>query len=118
MAANTIGAEISSDPEHMKRADAFRKMINPERVVPMVTFLASRRCDFTHRNFAACAGRYSRVFVGLGEGWLAPDQGHPSAEDIDANIDRIGATERFTTPNSLFDEVAEVCALRGVSMRG
>jgi NAD(P)-dependent dehydrogenase (short-subunit alcohol dehydrogenase family) len=117
MAENTIGAEISGDPEHLKRANPFRKLIEPERVVPMVTYLASRRCGFTHRNFAACAGRYSRVFVGLAEGWLAPDLSHPSAEDVEEHIGRICATEQFTIPNSLFDEVAEVCALRGITAR-
>lgn len=114
MAENTKGSEISGESEQLRKAKVFRKLINPEYVVPMVTFLASSQCTFTHHNFAACAGRFSRVFVGLTEGWLAADQGHPAAEDIDANIDRICATQQFTIPNSLFDEVAEVCALRGV----
>jgi NAD(P)-dependent dehydrogenase (short-subunit alcohol dehydrogenase family) len=114
MAENTQGADISGEPEQLKLANPFRKLIDPEHVVPMVTFLASRKCTFTHRNFAACAGRYSRVFVGLAEGWLAADRRHSAAEDIDANIEQICATQQFTIPNSLFDEVAEVCARRGV----
>jgi NAD(P)-dependent dehydrogenase (short-subunit alcohol dehydrogenase family) len=49
----------------------FTDIIDPDLVPPMVVFLASRACQFTHRNYSACAGRYARVFIGVGEGWLA-----------------------------------------------
>jgi hypothetical protein len=45
------------------------KLIGPEKVVPIATYLASRACASSHRNYSACAGRYARVFVGLGDGW-------------------------------------------------
>ena len=67
------------------------RAIKPELVVPLVAFLASRACDFTHRNYSACAGRYARVFVGLGEGWLAEPDSHPSADDIAAHLAEISA---------------------------
>src|SRR5829696_9244587 len=49
----------------------FLDMIKPELVTPMVVYLASRACDFSHRNYSAIGGRYARVFIGLARGWLA-----------------------------------------------
>ena len=66
MVAETVGDADQSSP-----SPAFLKAIEPELVVPLVVFLASRTCGLTHHNFSACAGRFARVFVGLGEGWLA-----------------------------------------------
>jgi NAD(P)-dependent dehydrogenase (short-subunit alcohol dehydrogenase family) len=43
-------------------------LIGPDKVVPIVTYLASRACESSHQNYSACAGRYARVFVGLGDG--------------------------------------------------
>jgi len=80
-----------------------------------VVFLASRACDFTHRNYSACAGRYARVFVGLSAGWLADAETEPAAEDILAHLDEISATEKFIVPDSIVDEVLEVCDRLGIS---
>jgi hypothetical protein len=77
--------------------------------VPIVVFLASRACQFTHRNYSAGAGRYARVFVGLGEGWLAPAGSKPTADDIEAHLGEVAATEPFTVPTTIFDEIAELC---------
>jgi hypothetical protein len=84
-------------------------------VVPMVVFLASGACTFTHQNFSACAGRFAPVFIGLGEGWVATG-GPPTAEDIDAHMTEIAATERFTVPGSIFDEVADVCTRLDIAL--
>jgi NAD(P)-dependent dehydrogenase (short-subunit alcohol dehydrogenase family) len=65
MVTETIG-----DPKALEET-GFTKVINPELVVPIVVFLASRSCEFTHQNYSACGGRFARVFVGLGDGWLA-----------------------------------------------
>src|SRR4029450_3154742 len=58
------------DPEYLEES-GFLKAIQPELVVPIVVFLASRACEFSHHNYSACAGRFGRVFVGLGAGWVA-----------------------------------------------
>ncbi len=113
MVEQTDGSAVTGESAEAGGDNPFRQMIAPELVVPMVTFLASKACTFSHRGYAACAGRYSRVFVGLAEGWLSPNGSRPAAEDIAANIDAISATETHSMPNSLFDEVAEVMALRG-----
>jgi hypothetical protein len=89
--------------------------IRPELVVPLVTFLASNACTFSHRNYSASAGRYARVFAGLTEGWLADADSQPTAEDIEAHLEQMSSTEKFIVPASIVDEVLEVCERRGVS---
>ena len=112
MVEQTDGSAVTGKGTQSDGDNPFRRMIAPELVVPMVTFLASRACTFSHRAYAACAGRYSRVFVGLAQGWLSPSGSTPTAEDIHDNIDAVSATESFTIPNSLFDEVKEAIGLR------
>lgn len=109
MVTETVG-----DPKALE-AMGFMKVIKPELVVPMVTFLASRDCDLTHHNFSACGGRFARVFVGLGEGWLADPGRQPTAEDIAAHLSDVTATEPFTVPGSIFEEVFGICERLGVS---
>lgn len=106
MVTETIG---EADPE-----DPFLKAIAPELVVPMVTFLASRACQFTHQNFSACAGRFARVFVGLGDGWLDEPGHQTAAEDIQAHLDRIQATDPYIVPASIVDEVIDITTRLGL----
>jgi NAD(P)-dependent dehydrogenase (short-subunit alcohol dehydrogenase family) len=93
----------------------FLRAIEPGLVVPLVVYLASRACAATHHNYSACAGRFARVFVGLAEGWPAPPGTVPTAEDIAAHWDAVSATDPYTVPTSIFDEVAEVCRQLGIS---
>ncbi|OBJ01346.1 SDR family NAD(P)-dependent oxidoreductase [Mycobacterium sp. 1465703.0] len=109
MVSETVG------DEKFLAESGFMQAIRPELVVPLVTFLASTACTFTHRNYSAAAGRYARVFVGLAEGWLADVASPPTAEDIEAHLEQISSTEKFIVPASIVDEVLEVCARRGVS---
>lgn len=109
MVTETVG------DEKFLAESGFMRAIRPELVVPLVTFLASRACTFTHRNYSACAGRYARVFVGLTEGWLADAGADPTAEDIEAHLDAMSSTDSFIVPSSIVDEVLEVCDRRGIS---
>ncbi|OBF59508.1 short-chain dehydrogenase [Mycobacterium sp. 852002-53434_SCH5985345] len=109
MVTETVG------DEKFLAESGFMQAIRPELVVPLVTFLASSACTFTHRNYSAAAGRYARVFVGLSEGWLADAGSQPTAEDIQTHLEEISSTERFIVPTSIVDEVLEVCERRGVS---
>ena len=106
MVFETTGADI---PE-----EGFIGAIKAELVVPVVTFLASRNCTFTHHNISAGAGRYARVFVGLPDGWVAPDGTEPTAEDIEAHLAEITATDPYTVPASIVDEVLQICSRRGI----
>lgn len=98
-------ALIGPDPEI---ARGLLDRIRPELVAPLVVYLASRSCQVSHQAFSAFAGRYARVFVGLAEGWYAGADRVPSADDVAANFDRIGAPEPYSIPGSIFDEVGEV----------
>src|SRR6185437_16067728 len=48
MVTETVG------DEKFLAESGFMRAIRPELVVPLVVFLASRACDFTHRNYSAC----------------------------------------------------------------
>jgi len=109
MVTETVG-----DPKALE-AMGFMKVIKPELVVPMVTFLASRDCDLTHQNFSACGGRFARVFVGVGEGWLADPESEPTADDVAAHLSEVTATEPFAVPGSIFEEVFAICERLGVN---
>ena len=112
MVTETVG-----DPKALEET-GFLKIIQPELVVPVVAFLASRACEFTHQNYSACAGRFARVFVGLGEGWLAEPDSNPTADDVATHLSEVSATEPFTVPGSIFEEVFAVCERLGVNVFG
>src|SRR6185369_8515227 len=61
--------ELVGERDDIEPEPGFLHAIEPELVVPAVVYLASRNCELTHHNFSACAGRFARAFVGLGEGW-------------------------------------------------
>jgi NAD(P)-dependent dehydrogenase (short-subunit alcohol dehydrogenase family) len=109
MVTETVG-----DPEALKQI-GFLDVIKPELVVPMVVFLASRACEFSHQNYSACAGRFARVFVGLGQGWFAEKDCNPTADDIQAHLSEVSATAPFSVPGSIFEEVFAVAAQLGVT---
>ena len=109
MVTETVGGE------RVAAQSAFLRAIDPELVVPIVVFLASRACGFTHRNYSAGAGRYARVFIGLGEGWLAEPGSKPTADDVAAHLAEVSATEPFSVPASIFDEVAEISGRLGIT---
>jgi NAD(P)-dependent dehydrogenase (short-subunit alcohol dehydrogenase family) len=107
MVTETIG-ELPEDSE-------FLHAIDPQWVVPIVTYLAGKACDVSHHNYSACAGRFARVFVGLAEGWLAERGKPPTAEDVAAHLAEVTATEPFTIPGSIFDEVAGIVSRLGLT---
>jgi NAD(P)-dependent dehydrogenase (short-subunit alcohol dehydrogenase family) len=109
MVTETIGGDQAAAD------NPFLQAIDPKLVVPMVTFLASRACEFSHQIYSACAGRYARVFIGLADGWLAPSGSTPTADDIQKHLDEVSSIEPFMVPSSIFDEVAGVCTRRGIA---
>jgi NAD(P)-dependent dehydrogenase (short-subunit alcohol dehydrogenase family) len=109
MVTETIGGE------EVAARSPFLRAIDARLVVPIVVFLASRACELTHHCYSAGAGRYARVFVGLGQGWLADPDSGPTAEDVARHLDQVSATEPFSVPASIFDEVTEICARLGIA---
>jgi NAD(P)-dependent dehydrogenase (short-subunit alcohol dehydrogenase family) len=110
MVTETVG-----DRDQLPEESSFLHAIDPELVVPVVVFLASAACELTHQNYSACAGRYARVFVGLGDGWLAKPGSKPTADDVASHVDEISAPEPFTVPSSIIDEVAGICDRLGIT---
>ena len=110
MVTETVG-----DREQFGGELPFLDAIEPELVVPIVVFLASRDCDITHHYFSACAGRFSRVFVGQAHGWVAQN-GEPSADDIASHWAEVMTQEPYSVPESIFDEVAETCSIVGIPL--
>jgi NAD(P)-dependent dehydrogenase (short-subunit alcohol dehydrogenase family) len=95
---------------------AFYDAIRPEIITPLVIYLASRECTLSHRAIAACAGRYSRVFAGYGDGWLSEAGSTPSAEDLAERVARLDSTDGFFVPESSLDETIAVCRQRGIDL--
>ena len=110
MVTETVG-----DQEQSLVQSPFLQAIEPELVVPMVVFLASRDCTLTHQNYSACAGRYARVFAGLAAGWLAERGSNPTADDVAAHLAEVSATGSFTIPASIVDEVLDICVQLGLT---
>jgi hypothetical protein len=81
----------------------------------MVVFLASEACQLTQHVFTAGASRYSRVFLGLTHGWVAPQNQVCATEDIAAHIGEITDTAQFTIPQSLADEIDQLVARVGLA---
>ena len=109
MVTETVG------DEKFLAESGFMRAIRPELVVPLVTFLASRPARSPTATTRPCAGRYARVFVGLSEGWLADADSEPTADDIEAHLEQVSATDKFIVPSSIVDEVLDVCDRRGIS---
>jgi NAD(P)-dependent dehydrogenase (short-subunit alcohol dehydrogenase family) len=86
------------------------KHLDPEYVTPLVAYLCSEQCELTHEIFDVGAGRYARIFVGMGKGWLAPKGVHPTPEMIAANLGAIRETEGYTIPDSIAGEMGAVAA--------
>jgi len=106
--------ETVGDRDELEPDPGFLHAIEPEMVVPIVVYLASRANALTHHNVSACAGRFGRVFVGLGDGWVADAGVTPTADDVTAHLAQITSTEPAIIPASIFDEVTRVCAQLGI----
>ena len=93
-----------------------KDLIAPDKVVPMVTYLASRACESTHQNYSALAGRYGRVFIGLGDGWMAEKDVTATADDIAEHFAQVSETESYSIPGSIYEELFAVTDRLGVKL--
>jgi NAD(P)-dependent dehydrogenase (short-subunit alcohol dehydrogenase family) len=73
-------------------------MFAPEFIAPMVAYLVSEECPYSHEIFNVGAGRYSRIFIGSAPGWNAPAGTTPSVEDIRSQLDTIRSIEGYKIP--------------------
>ena len=78
--------------------------LDPEFVTPLVSYLCSEQCELSHEIFDVGGGRYARIFIGMGPGWVAPKGGAPSVEELAANFEEVRNTDDFSIPQSIADE--------------
>lgn len=81
-------------------------------VTPMVLWLASENSQASHAIYSATAGRFSRVFIGAGQGWLSDYDNPPAPEDIAQHIEQIDDPAGFAVPGSMFEEFNPIVAAR------
>jgi NAD(P)-dependent dehydrogenase (short-subunit alcohol dehydrogenase family) len=75
-------------------------MFAPEFIAPMVAYLVSEGCEYSHEIFNVGAGRYSRIFIGSAPGWNAPEGTTPSVEEVRDELSTIFSTEGYKVPAS------------------
>jgi NAD(P)-dependent dehydrogenase (short-subunit alcohol dehydrogenase family) len=74
----------------------------------MAVYLASEECELNGEAFTSGFASYSRVFTGIGEGWIAPEPLAVSAETIREHLDEIRDISSFTTPKWTGEELEGV----------
>jgi NAD(P)-dependent dehydrogenase (short-subunit alcohol dehydrogenase family) len=95
-----------------ERSQHFVEGMKPEFVAALACYMASRQCDSSQNMFSVLGGKYSRLFVGLTEGWYVPGPDAPSCEDVLGHLDRINDTSHFSVPMSGLDEMDTVLMAR------
>ena len=86
--------------------------MHPSFVASLATYMASDRCTTSQNMYSVLGGKYSRIFVGLTEGWYHPGAVAPSAEEIAGHIPQIDDRSRYDVPRSGLDEMDTVIALQ------
>lgn len=88
------------------------KNTGPDRIAPMVLFLASKACNVSGKAYSAGGGRFGQVFIGVADGWLAPDGSNVTPEDIEAHFGEIEDTSHHEIPPTAYDEMRLIDVLR------
>lgn len=78
-------------------------VFDPAYIAPLVAYLCSEECEYSHDVFNVGAGRYARIFVGSAPGWKAPAGKPPTVEEIRDNRAKIHATDGFKVPYQAVD---------------
>lgn len=85
--------------------------LHPEFVTPLALYLVSQDCELTHEVFSVGAGRYSRAFVGVSEGWFSGKGNVPSIEDVAGHIDEVCDLTKHIVPDNAQGELAVLVPL-------
>jgi NAD(P)-dependent dehydrogenase (short-subunit alcohol dehydrogenase family) len=114
--ALTPGAVASNIPDQQENAARYtRKAVvlgdwrwDPANISALVTYLCSSQCDYSGEAFSSVHGRYARVFVGVADGWIAPDKDSVHAESVAAHVGEIRDLSSQSVPMWLFEEMRDV----------
>jgi NAD(P)-dependent dehydrogenase (short-subunit alcohol dehydrogenase family) len=77
--------------------------LGPEKVSPVVAFLAHESCELSGETLSVGGGRVARVFLGVTRGYL---NGELTAEDVRSHLDEIFDATGYQVPGSSKDEIA------------
>jgi NAD(P)-dependent dehydrogenase (short-subunit alcohol dehydrogenase family) len=77
--------------------------MEPELVAPMVAFLAHEDCDVSGEIYLAGAGRFARIFIASTEGYVHPQPGRPTIEDVADHWESINDEAGYYKPADLMD---------------
>ncbi|ETK31951.1 SDR family oxidoreductase [Microbispora sp. ATCC PTA-5024] len=81
----------------------FESRFTPERISPLVAYLAHESCPVSGEVFSVGAGRVARVFVAEGPGWRTDDL---TVEAIRDNWDAVMAEQPYLQPTALGEQAA------------
>jgi NAD(P)-dependent dehydrogenase (short-subunit alcohol dehydrogenase family) len=95
-----------------ERSRHYAEGMKPEFVAALAGYMASRQCNTSQNMYSVLGGKYSRLFVGLTEGWYVPGGEAPTSEDILAHLSEIDDISRFDVPLSGLDEMDTVLKAR------
>jgi NAD(P)-dependent dehydrogenase (short-subunit alcohol dehydrogenase family) len=71
----------------------------PRLVAPLVAYLAHEDCPVTGELYAAGGGRFARLFLACGPGYVGASE--PTIEDVAAHWDAINEEDGYTVPADL-----------------
>ena len=120
---NAIGGRLGGKPGDVRpdaeflaaaaiRVPHYIAGMQPSFVASLAIYLASDRCTTSQNMYSVLGGKYSRIFVGLTEGWYHGGENAPSPEEIAAHTKQIHDLSRFDVPHSGLDEMDTVIALQ------
>jgi NAD(P)-dependent dehydrogenase (short-subunit alcohol dehydrogenase family) len=95
-----------------ERTRHFIEGMKPDFIVPLACYLASSGSTSSQNMYSALGGKYSRIFVGLTEGWYKPGPDAPSCEELTEHLAEIDDRSRYDVPLSGLDEMDTVLAAR------
>jgi len=120
---NAAGGRLGGTPLAERPDQAFLKAagersrhyapgMHPDFVAALAVYMASRECATSQNMYSVLGGKFSRIFIGLTEGWYTPSETAPSAEEVMAHIAQIDDRTRYDVPLSGIDEMDTVLAAR------
>ncbi len=95
-----------------QRSRHYIQGMQPDFVAAMGCYMASRACGSSQNMYSVLGGKYSRIFVGLTEGWYQPGNVAPTVEDVAAHLTQIDDRARYDVPRSGLDEMDTVIAVQ------
>lgn len=116
---NAMGGRLGGKPGDVRpdaeflaaaglRSRQYSQGMKPEFVASMACYMASRACDTSQNMYSVLGGKFSRIFIGLTEGWYQPGTQAPTVEDVHAHIAQIDDRSHYIVPRSGLEEMDSV----------